>query len=43
MKKLILLLLCLAAWTLGAEVSVMSVTDEDKHTRAEDFYHTFEY
>ena len=43
MKKLILLLICLAACPLGAEVSVMSVTDEDKHTRTEDFYHTFEY
>lgn len=43
MKKLVLLLFCLAAWPLGAEVSVISVTDEDKHTRKEDFYHTFEY
>ncbi len=43
MKKLFLLLICLAVVPVGAEVSVMSVTDEDKHTRTEDFYHTFEY
>lgn len=43
MKK-ILLLLCLgcAVFTF-AEVSVISVSDEDKHTKKEDFYHTFEY
>ncbi len=43
-KKLIVIMgyLCLAAagWS---QVSVISVTDEDKHTRKEDFYHTFEY
>lgn len=26
-----------------SEVSVISVTDEDKHTKKEDFFHTFEY
>ena len=36
---LCLLLSCLA-W---AEVSVISVTDENKHSSKEDFYHTFEY
>ena len=36
---LCLLLSCLA-W---AEVSVISVTDENKHASKEDFYHTFEY
>ncbi len=43
MKKLFLLACCLCAFPACAEVSVMSVTDEDKHTRTEDFYHTFEY
>lgn len=27
----------------AAEVSILAVTDEAKHTRNEDFYHTFEY
>ena len=31
------------ALSLGAEVSVLSVVDEDKHTHKEDFWHTFEY
>ena len=43
MKKIFLFMLFLAAATAFAEVSVISVTDEDKHTRKEDFYHTFEY
>ncbi len=43
MKKLLLLCAVFCALTLQAEVSVISVTDEDKHTRKEDFYHTFEY
>lgn len=34
--------LCLAAGA-WSQVSVISVTDEDKHSRKEDFYHTFEY
>lgn len=44
MKKLILTALAfvcsLGAW---AQVSVISVTDEDKHSKKEDFSHTFEY
>lgn len=43
MKNLFLGLLFLAAGPLYAEVSVISVTDETKHTQKEDFYHTFEY
>lgn len=33
----------MCALPLMAEVSLLSVTDEDKHSRKEDFYHTFEY
>ena len=44
MKRLLvfLFLFCCASavWT---QVSVLTVTDEDKHTTKEDFYHTFEY
>ena len=44
MKRILLpvfLLFCVCAgW---AQVSVLSVTDEDKHKTKEDFYHTFEY
>lgn len=43
MKKLFSLLVCLFTWPLWAEVSVISVTDEAKHTAKSDFYHTFEY
>ena len=44
LKKLFLLLLCLGALCFAwAEVSVLSVTDEDKHQSATDFYHTYEY
>ncbi len=44
MKKFLMLLgLCIAALAVWAEVSVISVTDEDKHSKKEDFYHTFEY
>jgi len=43
MKKWICFAAAFYALTLGAEVSVISVTDEDKHTKKEDFYHTFEY
>lgn len=35
--------LFLLAVPLSAQVSVISITDEDKHSRKEDFYHTFEY
>ena len=35
-------LFCLV-FPLFSQVSVISVTDEDKHSRKEDFYHTFEY
>jgi len=34
---------CFIALPLAAEVSVISVTDTDKHSKKEDFYHTFEY
>ena len=43
MKKPWILLVCLCALPLAAEVSVLTVTDEDKHSRKEDFFHTFEY
>lgn len=44
LKKLFLLLLCLGALCFAwAEVSVLSVTDEDKHQSTTDFYHTYEY
>ncbi len=43
LKKLFLFFLCFGALPLGAEVSVLTVTDEDKHTKTEDFYHTYEY
>ena len=39
MKKLLLLLLSVVAFPAYAEVSIMTVTDEDKHTHKEDFYH----
>lgn len=44
LKKLLLAVcvLCSAA-ALWAQVSIISVTDEDKHTKKEDFWHTFEY
>lgn len=43
LKKLFLFLLCFCVLPLGAEVSILTVTDEDKHTKTEDFYHTYEY
>ena len=43
MKKLFLFILCVLTLPLFAEVSLISVTDENKHSRKEDFYHTFEY
>ncbi len=33
----------LAVLPVWSQVNVISVTDEDKHSRKEDFYHTFEY
>ncbi len=44
MRKIFLGLVCVlcAAW-LWAQVSVISVVDEDKHTTKSDFAHTFEY
>ncbi len=42
-RSLFSLLICLLATPLWGQVGVISVTDEDKHTRKEDFYHTFEY
>lgn len=43
MKKLFLSLLFAWAVVAQAGVNVMTVTDEDRHTKKEDFYHTFEY
>ena len=44
MKRVFLfLLLFLLTCPLCAQVSVISVSDEDKHSTKEDFYHTFEY
>lgn len=45
MPKIILLFLFLLGFCLPgyAQVSVISVTDENKHSKKEDFYHTFEY
>ena len=42
-KKFLLCVLLMCALPLLAEVSVLSVVDEDKHTKKEDFWHTFEY
>ena len=42
-KKFLCVCLISCALPLLAEVSVLSVTDEDKHTKKEDFWHTFEY
>lgn len=43
LKKIFLFLFCFCTLPLAAEVSVLTVTDEDKHQTAEDFYHTYEY
>ena len=43
LKKLFLFLFCFCTLPLGAEVSVLTVTDEDKHQTKEDFQHTYEY
>ena len=43
LQRLIILGCFAAALPVCAQVNVISVTDEDKHTRKEDFYHTFEY
>lgn len=43
MKKFILCL-CFLSWISAfSQVSVISVTDENKHSKKEDFSHTFEY
>ena len=43
-KKILLFCLCVATFSLlWAEVSVLSVTDENKHQSTTDFYHTYEY
>ncbi len=42
-KGIIFLVFLGAVCPAMAQVGVISVTDEDKHTRKEDFYHTFEY
>ena len=43
MKKFLWVWVCLGVLPLAAEVNIMTVTDEDKHTKKEDFFHTFEY
>lgn len=43
LKKLLLCSLGFVALAVVAQVSVISVTDENKHSSKEDFYHTFEY
>ena len=42
-KFLTFLFVCCVFMPLWGEVSVMKITDEDKHAKKEDFYHTFEY
>ncbi len=43
-KKILFLLMSLAiCLPLAAQVSFVSVTDEDAHSKKEDFWHTFEY
>lgn len=43
MKLFLTVFLCLCSPLVWGQVGVVSVTDEDKHTSTEDFYHTFEY
>lgn len=43
LKKLLLFFLVFVSLGVVAQVSVISVTDENKHSSKEDFYHTFEY
>ncbi|MBR3603491.1 MAG: trypsin-like serine protease [Elusimicrobiaceae bacterium] len=44
MKKLFLIwVLFFTSFFLHAQVSFVSVVDEDSHSKKEDFYHTFEY
>ncbi len=44
MKRLLWICLCLLVpCILPAQVSVLSVVNEDSHTQKEDFWHTFEY
>ena len=42
-KLFLLITVCCWSSSLWGQVGVISITDEDKHTRKEDFYHTFEY
>ena len=43
MKKVFFIFSCFFALSLYAEVSVLSIVDEDKHQTKEDFHHTYEY
>ena len=43
MKNLIFCLVLMCGAVAHADVNIMTVTDEDRHTKKEDFYHTFEY
>ena len=43
MKRYLVLLGFLLVYPVWAEVGVIAVTDEGKHSTKEDFYHTFEY
>ena len=43
LKKFLFIFCCFCALSLCAEVSVLSVVDEDKHQTKEDFHHTYEY
>ena len=43
MKLFLTVFLYLFSPLVWGQVGVVSVTDEDKHTSTEDFYHTFEY
>ena len=42
-KKALAICVLFLTLPLAAQVSVISVTDEDKHSHKEDFWHTFEY
>ena len=42
-KARVILCMVFFALSLAAEVGIVSVTDQDKHTQKEDFWHTFEY
>ena len=43
MNKLFFFFLLVCGAAAQAGVNVVAVTDEDRHTKKEDFYHTFEY